>query len=123
MSTEKKEECRYFAAKLKKLYAAKELTQLDLGKAIGVSQPTVAAWLGAESGPKIGQLIRIANFFGVPSVDELIRKVPGGGTSCIVPKRLLLQLVRDAEKGVAMIEEVLPEASPGKKAKKKGKKK
>ena|GEM_PF-2265534 len=112
MSTEKRKEFRYFSERLETLRAAAKVTQLTLAQVTGVSQPTVQAWLAGTSGPSIGHLIQLADFFRLPTVDELIRPVPRGGESCIVPKRLLQEVLDGAGDTSRKLQQVLQEAGP-----------
>jgi len=115
LSTGKRKEFRCFAAKLQELRTASKAKQRDIAKAVGVSQPTVRAWLAGTSGPSIGHLIQLADFFRLPTVDELIRPMPHGGESCLVPKRLLQEMLCGAEDTSRKIQQVLQEAGAVKK--------
>ena len=83
---------------------------MTLAQVTGVSQPTVQAWLAGTSGPSIGHLIQLADFFRLSTVDELIRPTPHAGESCIVPKRLLQEVLEGAEDTSRKIQQVLQEA-------------
>jgi len=110
VSIEKRKEFRYFSKRLEALRAAAKVTQVTLAQVTGVSQPTVQAWLAGTSGPSIGHLIQLAGFFRLPTVDELIRPMPHGGESCIVPNRLLQEVLDRAEDTSRKIQQVLQEA-------------
>lgn len=110
MSTKKRKELRYFSTRLQELRAASKAKQRDIAEAVGTSQPTVRAWLAGTSGPSIGQLIQLADFFRLPTVDELIRPVPHSGQSCVVPKRLLQEILDGAEHTSRKIRQILQES-------------
>ena len=110
MSIEQRKEFGYFSEKLEALRAAAKVTQVTLAQVTGVSQPTVQAWLAGTSGPSIGHLIQLADFFRLPTVDELIRPVPHAGESCIVPKRLLQEVLDGAEDTSRKIQQVLQQS-------------
>lgn len=51
-------------AQIRKLMKEKELTQSDLGKALGITQSSVSALLKGESQLSVAQLMVLANFLG-----------------------------------------------------------
>jgi transcriptional regulator with XRE-family HTH domain len=57
--------------RLKELRLEKNLTQAELAKQIGTSQPNIGRWENGENEPTSSFLVSLANFFGV-SVDELL---------------------------------------------------
>lgn len=106
VSTEKRKEFLYFSARLKELKEAGNLSQAAIADMVGVTQPTVQAWLNATSGPHIGQLIILADRFRLPTVDELIRPVPEAGERCVVPMRVLQEVaahMQEATNAIRMI--------------------
>jgi len=119
VSTVKRKEFRYFSGKLEELRRTAKVTQGTLAEITGVSQPTVQAWLAGSTGPSIGHLIKLAAYFRLPTVDELIRPVPHASDSCVVPKRLLREVLDGAEDTARKIEQVLQDTGalerPGRK--------
>lgn len=47
------------------------MTQAELAKAIGVSQPTVSDWIGDAMNPSVDSLIALSRVTGI-SIDELV---------------------------------------------------
>lgn len=47
------------------LYQAKGCAQIELAEAIGVSRPTVSAWVRGKAFPRADELDRLAKFFAV----------------------------------------------------------
>ena len=60
-----------FAKRLKKLRSAKEITQAEFAKVIGVAQQAVARWEKEKSEPDNGTLKQLAKYFSV-SIDYLL---------------------------------------------------
>lgn len=60
-----------FPKRLRSLMSAKNITQVELSKAISVNQSTVCSWLSGKKSPKISTLYKIADFFNV-SIDYII---------------------------------------------------
>lgn len=56
---------------VKRLREARDMTQDELAKAIGVTRPAVTQWESGWSKPRMGTVEKIADFFGV-SVMEII---------------------------------------------------
>ncbi len=110
MSTVSRKDFRYFARRLEALRDAADVTQGTLAAITGVSQPTVQAWLAGTSGPNIADLMTLADYFHLPTVDELIRPVPHGGQSCVVRKALLRQMRKRAMDTSAKLEQILQES-------------
>ena len=54
-----------FAERLKELRLEANLSQRDLAKALGVSQPAVARWEANLQTPNIAVLMAVAKFFDV----------------------------------------------------------
>lgn len=52
------------ADRIRELMKGKGITQVQLAKAIGVSQPAVSGWLRGAA-PDVVKLARIASFFGI----------------------------------------------------------
>ena len=61
--------------KIKELRTEKGLTQMQLGKMIGVSQKAVDYWERSVNEPKAGYIIALVKAFGV-SFDEFFENVP-----------------------------------------------
>jgi transcriptional regulator with XRE-family HTH domain len=115
VSTPKRKEFQYFATRLADLKKAGNLTQGAIAAVAGVSQPTVQAWLKATSGPSIGQLIALADYLHVPTVDELIRPTERAGETRVVPVRLLEDLLKGAREAARTLDEIVHQpATPGK---------
>ncbi len=53
--------------RIKELRLEKGLTQLQLGKNIGVSQKAIDYWERAVNEPKASYIVKLAEFFGVSS--------------------------------------------------------
>ncbi|MEV2910515.1 XRE family transcriptional regulator [Paenibacillus larvae] len=56
-----------FAKNIKKLRKQKNLTQLELGEALGLGKTTISEWESAKKLPNAGSIQKIANFFGIPN--------------------------------------------------------
>ena len=61
--------------KIKELRTEKGLTQMQLGKMIGVSQKAVDHWERSVNEPKASYIIALVKAFGV-SFDEFFENVP-----------------------------------------------
>lgn len=61
--------------KLKELRKSKNITQLDVATAIGVSPQVLSRYERGEREPDYKTLCKLADFFGV-SVDELLGRTP-----------------------------------------------
>ena len=57
--------------RLKELREEKNLTQLDIAKAIDTSQPNIGRWEKGLNEPSYAQLVKLAKFFNV-SIDYLV---------------------------------------------------
>jgi transcriptional regulator with XRE-family HTH domain len=60
---------------LKSWMARQEITQVELARRLGVSQPTVWEWLNGHSRPSLDNLLALASETGI-TVDELARDLP-----------------------------------------------
>ena len=60
-----------FAEILKELRIENNLSQMDVAKAIGVSQAAIARWESGRQIPNIEYLVKLVNYFGV-SADYLL---------------------------------------------------
>ena len=60
-----------FAEILKELRIENNLSQMDVAKAIGVSQAAIARWESGQQIPNIEYLVKLVNYFGV-SADYLL---------------------------------------------------
>lgn len=61
--------------RLKQYLAEEKLSQSELAKRVGVTQPTVWGWLNGESLPSAGTLRTLSNVTGLP-IDELLSESP-----------------------------------------------
>lgn len=57
-----------------------ETTQLELAKALGVSQPTVSDWINGFTSPTAARLRLISEYTGI-SIDELLAAPSPSGAS------------------------------------------
>lgn len=71
--------------KLKELRKSKNITQLDVATAIGVSPQVLSRYERGEREPDYKTLCKLADFFGV-SVDELLGRTPQLFDDARVPK-------------------------------------
>ena len=60
-----------FAERLKELRAEKSISTVALGKAIGVSGPTISRWENSQMEITSGYVVALAKYFGV-STDYLL---------------------------------------------------
>mgnify|MGYP004596211307 FL=1 len=60
-----------FKDNLKELRQEKNLGQVELAKAIGVSKGVISLWENGLREPTMYSLIKLANFFNI-SIDELV---------------------------------------------------
>lgn len=103
-------ELRFFSEKVKALRTAmKGVTQGKLAKVVGAGKTTIGAWEAGSSGPNIPQLIGLADFFRLGTVDELIRPVPSRTESRVVPKAVLLEIADDAKGIITKTQQVFHE--------------
>ena len=61
-----------FADRLIEMRRTKSMSQEELASALGISRQAVSKWERAESAPDIGNLMALAELYGV-SLDELVR--------------------------------------------------
>ncbi len=61
-----------FSEQLRRLRKQKDLTQQELGDKVGTKRQNIANWEIGKSEPSLGDLVALANYFGV-SVDSLVR--------------------------------------------------
>ena len=52
--------------RIKEIRQAKQIRQIDLAKALGVSQSTLSTWESGRYEPDLSTLNKLADFFGVP---------------------------------------------------------
>ena len=71
--------------KLKELRKSKNITQLDVATAIGVSPQVLSRYERGEREPDYKTLCKLADFFGV-TVDELLGRTPQLFDDARVPK-------------------------------------
>lgn len=58
--------------KLKALRKARNLTQDELGKILGIDRSTISQWERGENRPRVDMLVKLARVFKC-SVDNLLR--------------------------------------------------
>ncbi|MCL2846635.1 MAG: helix-turn-helix domain-containing protein [Firmicutes bacterium] len=56
---------KIFARRLKELRTERGLSSRDLGKAAGISQPSIVDWENCKIMPKADSIYKLAKFFGV----------------------------------------------------------
>ena len=59
------------AANLNALMASRNVTRIELSEAIGITAQSIANYTGGYAVPRLGVLVKIADYFGV-SVDYLL---------------------------------------------------
>lgn len=64
----------YIGEKIKELRLEKGLSQMQLGKLIGVSQKAIDYWERSVNEPKASYIISLVKFFGI-SFDEFFENV------------------------------------------------
>ncbi len=74
---------RAFALWLVRRRAELGLSQTELARRLGVSQPTVARWESGEHVPEIGTLVRLAETLGLHVVLEIGPSEPTTGTTLV----------------------------------------
>ena len=77
MSTEKSGRTETFGARLRRLRKAKGFTQVELARAVGVSQPTIAYYENEDGVPGAVQIVKLAETLGLPP-DEMLGMRPAG---------------------------------------------
>ena len=106
---------RYFSQRVRALRKSmKGISQVRLAEVVGAGQSTIQAWEAGKSSPNIAQLIDLANCFRLGTVDELIRSVPPGSKSRVVPQDVLLEIAHDANAILANAQKLLQEPKPAK---------
>lgn len=63
-----------FSSRLYELLEEREVTQLQLAKAVGISGPTVSCYVYGRAVPSVRTLIKIADYFDV-STDYLTGRI------------------------------------------------
>jgi len=58
---------KIFGERLKELRLEKSMTTVQLGKALGVSDPSISQWENGLMKPSVDSVFRIAKFFNVPA--------------------------------------------------------
>ncbi|WP_051914544.1 helix-turn-helix transcriptional regulator [Thermorudis peleae] len=74
---------RAFALWLVRRRAELGLSQTELARRLGVSQPTVARWESGEHVPEIATLVRLAETLGLHVALEIVPAHPGEGTAVV----------------------------------------
>ena len=64
----------YFASNLKKLLKIKGVNQQQLATFVGVKQTSISNWINEVSSPDIDALLKIYQYLGIESIDDLILK-------------------------------------------------
>ena len=57
---------RLFSARLKELMEEKNINQVELSAAMGLSRSTVNKWVTQKAIPRMGIIEKLASYFGVP---------------------------------------------------------
>lgn len=83
-------------SRLKRLRKERDLPQVDVAVAVGISRSTLAGIETDDDPPGRETLLRLADFFGV-SVDELY---PGASTSSATPK--VLERAKDEDEAALL---------------------
>ncbi len=97
--------------KLKELRKSKNITQLDVATAIGVSPQVLSRYERGEREPDYKTLCKLADFFGV-SVDELLGRTPQLFDDARVERPEVLELfdqlnVGEQERAIGYMESML----------------
>lgn len=58
---------RIFGQRLKELRKDKDLTTVQLGKALGISDATISRWENGKIRPSVDSVFQITKFFNVPA--------------------------------------------------------
>jgi transcriptional regulator with XRE-family HTH domain len=87
----------YFGQRLAAFRSAKGLSQAQLGEALGMKRDLIAYYERAAKNPRIEQVKRIADFFGV-TVGEMLKDTPPRATAKPGPASHLEQLAARATK-------------------------
>lgn len=90
MSTEKNGRTETFGVRLRRLRKAKGFTQVELARAVGVSQPTIAYYENEDGFPGAVQIVKIAETLGLPPDEVLGMKAPGRRKEPESPENLRL---------------------------------
>ena len=67
------ESANVFGTNLKRMMKSKNITQVELSKAIGITQPSLSIYITGKSKPNIYKAYAIAKYIGC-SIDELMRE-------------------------------------------------
>ena len=67
------ESTNVFGINLKRMMKSKNITQVELSKAIGITQPSLSIYITGKSKPNIYKAYAIAKYIGC-SIDELMRE-------------------------------------------------
>ena len=62
-----------FGINLKRMMKSKNITQVELSKAIGITQPLLSIYITEKTSPNIYKLHAMAEYIGC-SIDELMRE-------------------------------------------------
>ena len=62
-----------FGINLKRMMKTKNITQIELSKAIGITQPLLSIYITGKSSPNIYKVHAMAEYIGC-SIDELMRE-------------------------------------------------
>lgn len=90
MSTEKNGRKETFGTRLRRLRKAKGFTQVELARAVGVSQPTIAYYENEDGLPGAVQIVKIAETLGLPPDEVLGMRAPGRRAEPESPESLRL---------------------------------
>lgn len=64
----------YFSSNLKKLLKVKGVNQQNLANFVGVKQTSISNWINEVSSPDVNDLLKIYQYLGIDSLDNLILK-------------------------------------------------
>lgn len=67
------ESTNVFGINLKRMMKSKNITQVELSKAIGITQPLLSIYITGKSKPNIYKAYAMAKYIGC-SIDELMRE-------------------------------------------------
>ena len=67
------ESANVFGTNLKRMMKSKNITQVELSKAIGITQPLLSIYITGKSKPNIYKAYAMAEYVGC-SIDELMRE-------------------------------------------------
>jgi transcriptional regulator with XRE-family HTH domain len=84
-----------FGTRLRSLRERAGLTQTELAQAVGVSQGNVATWERNAAVPQSAMVEQLAAALGVPAVELLVGRPPGGPFIPVNPRKRTIRLTAD----------------------------